>query len=83
MKTPSELKKEILELTAEYSKQVHKSFRPNGDSLRSAWVKGSAIPYAGRVFTEDEVKAAISTTLDFWLTLGNEGTNMRKSLEIS
>ena len=80
MKTPSELKKEILELTAEYSKQVHKSFRPNGDSLRSEWVKGSAIPYAGRVFTEDEVKAAISTTLDFWLTLGNEGTNMEKEL---
>ena len=31
------------------------------------------IPYAGRVFTEDEVEAAVSSTLDFWLTLGPEG----------
>ena len=28
------------------------------------------VPYAGRVFTEDEVVAAVSSTLDFWLTLG-------------
>ena len=34
---------------------------------------GENIPYAGRVFTEDEVEAAVSTTLDFWLTLGQEG----------
>ncbi len=80
MKTPSELKKEILKLTAEYSRQVHKPFRPDTDSLRSEWIKGSAIPYAGRVFTEDEVTAAVSTTLDFWLTLGSEGKNMEKEL---
>ena len=41
---------------------------------------GNPIPYAGRVFTEDEVEAAISTTLDFWLTLGNEGSAMEKEL---
>ena len=25
------------------------------------------------MFTEDEVEAAVSSTLDFWLTLGSEG----------
>ena len=29
--------------------------------------------HAGRVFTEDELEAAVSSTLDFWLTFGSEG----------
>ena len=39
-----------------------------------------AIPYAGRVFTENEVEAAVSSTLDFWLTLGSEGSKMESEL---
>jgi CDP-6-deoxy-D-xylo-4-hexulose-3-dehydrase len=39
-----------------------------------------AVPYAGRVFDEDEVEAAVSATLDFWLTLGSEGVAMEKEL---
>ena len=31
------------------------------------------IPYAGRVFDADEVEAAVSSSLDFWLTLGAQG----------
>ena len=31
-------------------------------------------------FTEDEVEAAVSSTLDFWLTLGSEGAGMEKEL---
>lgn len=38
------------------------------------------IPYAGRVFTDEEVVAAVSSTLDFWLTLGTEGSNMEREL---
>lgn len=38
------------------------------------------VPYAGRVFNEDEVEAAVSATLDFWLTLGSEGAAMEKEL---
>ena len=34
----------------------------------------------GRVFTEDEVEAAVSSTLDFWLTLGNEGNTFQHEL---
>ncbi len=37
-------------------------------------------PYAGRVFTEDEVEAAVSSTLDFWLTLGPEGDAFQNEL---
>src|SRR6266850_2524872 len=38
------------------------------------------VPYAGRVFTEDEVTAAVGSTLDFWLTLGKEGEAFEKGL---
>jgi CDP-4-dehydro-6-deoxyglucose reductase, E1 len=68
-----DLKAKILSLTREYSSLVHKANRPGSDSL-SKFVPGeSTIPYAGRVFNEDEVEAAVSSTLDFWLTLGPEG----------
>ena len=32
------------------------------------------------MFTEDEVEAAVSVTLDFWLTLGSEGAAMESEL---
>ena len=73
MTDPSSLRQEILRLTREYSRQVHTGFRPAADPERQAWQEGTNIPYAGRVFTEDEVEAAVATTLDFWLTLGQEG----------
>ncbi len=73
MTSTSELKQQILALTREYSRQVHAGFRPAADPVRSPWQQGSTIPYAGRVFTEEEVEAAVSSTLDFWLTLGSEG----------
>lgn len=80
MNDPQELKKEILRLTREYSRQVHGNFRPASDPDRLPWITGTTIPYAGRVFTEDEVEAAISSTLDFWLTLGTEGQLMEMEL---
>ena len=80
MTSPSELKAEILRLTRAYSRQVHAGFRPAGDPDRQAWQEGSPIPYAGRVFTEDEVEAAVSSTLDFWLTLGSEGAAFEQEL---
>ncbi|WP_254954236.1 MULTISPECIES: lipopolysaccharide biosynthesis protein RfbH [unclassified Cyanobium] len=54
--------------------------RPAADPERSPWTEGSPIPYAGRVFTEAEVKAGVSSTLDFWLTLGSEGAAMEAEL---
>jgi CDP-6-deoxy-D-xylo-4-hexulose-3-dehydrase len=80
MTDPQTLKQEILRLTREYSRQVHGAFRPAADPERQPWQEGTTIPYAGRVFTEDEVEAAVSSTLDFWLTLGEEGDAFQKEL---
>ena len=59
------LRQEILRLTREYSCQAHAVFRPADDTKRQIWQEGSPIPYAGRVFTEDEVEAAVASTLIF------------------
>jgi len=84
---PATLRAEILRLTAEFSRLTHAANRPGyenggaGSSAKPAFVPGSTfVPYAGRVFTEDEVTAAVGSTLDFWLTLGKEGEAFEKSL---
>lgn len=80
MSDPAALRQEILRLTREYSRQVHAPFRPAADPDRQTWQEGTTIPYAGRVFTEDEVEAAVASTLDFWLTLGKEGEAFQQEL---
>ncbi len=40
----------------------------------------TAIPYAGRVYDEDEVIAAVESSLDFWLTLGSKGREFENRL---
>jgi CDP-4-dehydro-6-deoxyglucose reductase, E1 len=79
-KSPLELKAEILRLTREYSSLVHTSQRPGDDAAHAPWQPGQPIPYAGRVFNQDEVEAAVGSTLDFWLTLGPEGEAFEKEL---
>ncbi|MFZ4779953.1 MAG: DegT/DnrJ/EryC1/StrS family aminotransferase, partial [Terrimicrobiaceae bacterium] len=71
----------ILQDTRKFSASKHAANRPGDDSARPAFVPGKdSVPYAGRVFTEDEVEAAVSSTLDFWLTLGPEGEAFEKEL---
>lgn len=82
MKSATELKTEILRLTRDYSALVHGGQRPGDDTARSVWQPGQTIPYAGRVFTEDEVEAAVGATLEFWLTLGPEGEAFEKELAV-
>lgn len=36
------------------------------------------IPYAGRVYDEKEIRAAVSACLNFWLTLGDQGELFEK-----
>ncbi len=80
-KSLPELKAEILRLTREYSTRAHAAQRPGADVSRATFVPGeTVVPYAGRVFTEDEVEAAVGSTLDFWLTLGPEGEAFEKEL---
>src|SRR5216683_6592071 len=84
---PAKLRAEILRLAAEFSRLTHAANRPgyegNGTDAvqRPAFVSGTTtVPYAGRVFTEDEVTAAVGATLDFWLTLGKEGEAFEQGL---
>jgi CDP-6-deoxy-D-xylo-4-hexulose-3-dehydrase len=80
MSSPAELKAQILRLTREYSRLTHTAQRPGDDSAHAPWAPGQTIPYAGRVFDENEVEAAVGATLDFWLTLGPEGEAFEKEL---
>ena len=78
---PNLLKEEILRLTKRYSELVHKNFLPASHPRRGYWEEGTIIPYAGRVFEEEEVAAAVGSNLDFWLTLGNEGKSFESELK--
>ena len=83
MEDAADLKSEILRLTRKFSALAHRANRPGAEleGTSSKFIPGETIiPYAGRVFTEDEVEAAISATLDFWLTLGPEGEGMEREL---
>jgi CDP-6-deoxy-D-xylo-4-hexulose-3-dehydrase len=79
-RTPSELKAEILRLTREYSALMHRANRPEQEGAAPFLPGVTTVPYAGRVFTEDEVEAAVGSTLDFWLTLGPEGEAFEREL---
>lgn len=73
MKNPQALKAEILRLTREYSALVHGEHQP-GAERSTPFVPGrDVVPYAARVFSGNEVEAAVAASLDFWLTLGPEG----------
>lgn len=64
MSKQEELKKQILELTAQYYAEVH-------DPAKKEFVPGeSFVHYGGRVFDEQEMKNLIDSSLDFWLTTG-------------
>ena len=66
--------------TRQFSRLNHLAQRPATDSLRPKFSQGKTIPYAGRVFEEAEVEVAVSTALDFWLTLGQEGQAFEQEL---
>ena len=82
MNSPEEIKAEILRLTREYSTLVHQNNWPADEPAPGRkFVAGqSVVPYAGRVFNTEEVEAAVSSTLDFWLTLGKEGEAFEEGL---
>jgi CDP-6-deoxy-D-xylo-4-hexulose-3-dehydrase len=77
---PAKIKAEILRLTRVYSSMMHKANRPGIEHAIPFIAGQTIVPYAGRVFNEDEVEAAVGSTLDFWLTLGPEGEAFEKEL---
>ncbi len=78
--SPKEIKEEILRLSREYSRQMHLQNLPGADREDDFVAGETPVPYAARTFTEDEVSAAVSSVLDFWLTLGEEGEAMENEL---
>ncbi|HNS98358.1 MAG TPA: lipopolysaccharide biosynthesis protein RfbH [Polyangiaceae bacterium] len=65
----------------------HKILRLTGELIRRRLGKRrpfkpgiTSIPYAGRVYDEREVQAAVQASLDFWLTLGPEGQAFEREL---
>src|SRR5450759_2790321 len=67
-------------VSREFARLTHGSNRPGNDNSAAFEPGKTVIPYAGRVFTEDEVEAAVNATLDFWLTLGPEGDALESEL---
>ncbi len=66
-----DLKKKISELVAQYYREAHKkSFVPGA----------TPIGYAGRIYDEKEMVAAIDSILDFYLTLGEKGKTLEAEL---
>jgi CDP-6-deoxy-D-xylo-4-hexulose-3-dehydrase len=64
-----ELHGRILDLVREYYQARHAS-RPGAGT----------VPYAGRVFDDNEMVAAVDAVLDFWLTLGQHGDAFEREL---
>lgn len=66
------LRKQILELVKEYTKQSHQSklFIP-GKTL---------VPASGKVYGDYELQTLVSSSLDFWLTSGRYNTEFEKQL---
>lgn len=57
-----ELRRKVLEATAQYYLEVHGSPKP--------FKKGDRLSYGGRVFDEQEMLNLVDSSLDFWLTAG-------------
>ena len=63
MKKTDELRKQILDLVAEYTREAFPAqvgFTPGAN----------AVPVSGRVFDHADVQALVDSSLDFWLTAG-------------
>ncbi len=60
-KTENEAKNEILEMVREYCRTYHN---------KKEYKKGDRIPYASRVYDEEEMVNLIDSSLEFWLTSG-------------
>ena len=73
--TAEELKKDILEKTAEYFRLVH------GTKQNEPFAPGkSRVNYAGRVFDEREMQNLVDASLEFWLTYGHWSRDFEKRL---
>lgn len=71
-KTEQEAKKEILNMVSEYYSKFHNIEKP--------FKKGDRIPYASRVYDENEMLNLVDSSLEFWLTSGRYTEKFEKEL---
>lgn len=64
-------REEILKLVGDYCRQYHSV---------PEYKKGDKIPYAGRVYDENEMKNLADSMMDFWLTAGRFTEEFEKKL---
>ncbi len=57
-----ELRRKVINAARQFYKLKHKK--------KKAFTPGDRVPYAGRVFDENEIAALVDSCLDFWLTTG-------------
>jgi CDP-6-deoxy-D-xylo-4-hexulose-3-dehydrase len=70
--TWKDLHARILDLVREYYQARH--------AARPFLPGATKVPYAGRVFDDEEMVAAVDAMLDFWLTLGPQGEAFEREL---
>ncbi len=66
-----EAREKILEQVTEYCERYHN---------RKQYKKGDRIPYAGRVYNEEEMVNLVDSSLEFWLTSGRYTEKFEKEL---
>lgn len=71
-KTEQEAREEILLLVEEYYKRYHEK--------KKEYHAGDRIPYASRVYNQDEMKNLVDSSLEFWLTSGRYTEQFEKGL---
>ena len=70
-KTAEEIRMDIMALTREYYKEKHAS--------KQEYSPGARIPYAGRIFDENELCNLVDASLEFWLTAGRYAERFEKN----
>ncbi len=70
-KSEQEARKEILQQVREYCKKYHG---------KKEYHTGDRIPYAGRIYDEEEMENLVDASLDFWLTAGKYAQRFESGL---
>ena len=70
--TKEQARDEILKATAEFAKKYHNQDKP--------FEEGDRIPYASRVYDQDEMVNLVDSALEFWLTSGRYTDEFEKKL---
>ncbi len=71
-KTEAEAREEILAIVEEYYKAYH--------DKKPSYQRGQRIPYASRVYGQQEMRNLVDSSLEFWLTSGRYTEQFEKEL---